>query len=79
MDTRVWVVCRNLSGNTTGNDGNTLSKVNRDSSFLAKFGGGIGCCKALWMGIFARRTFLRFRCCSIHVRMCVLFRYYSKN
>ena len=77
MDTRVWVVCRNLSGNTTGNDGNTLSKVNRDSSFLAKFRSGIGRYKALGMGNFVRRTF--FRCCSIHVRTCVLFRYSAKN
>ena len=40
MDTWVWVVFRNLSGNTTENDGNTLTKHHRDSSFLAKFRGG---------------------------------------
>ena len=40
MDARVWIICKNLSGNTTGNDGNTFSKVNRDSLFLGTFRGG---------------------------------------
>ena len=28
--------------------------------------------KTVWIRVFARRTFLLFRCCSIHVKLCVL-------
>ena len=35
--------------------------------------------KTFWMRIFAPRTFLLFRCCSIHVKMCVLVRYSARK
>ena len=35
--------------------------------------------KTFWMSIIAPRTFLLFRCCSIHVKMCVLVRYSARN
>ena len=35
--------------------------------------------KTFWMRIFAPRAFLLFRCCSIHVKMCVLVRYSGRK
>ena len=44
-----------------------------------KFRGGICRFKTFYMGIFARKTFLRFRCSSIHVKMRVLLTYSAGN
>ena len=41
--------------------------------------GGICCFKTFCVIIFARRTFLRFRCCSMHVKICVLFTQSARN
>ena len=68
-------MCRILNGNTAEDDRNAYwkhtLKVHRDSSPLAK------ACryKTFCMTIFARRTFLRFRFCSIHVKIHVLLTY----
>ena len=44
-----------------------------------KFRGGICRFKTFCMRIFARKTFLRFGCSSIHVKMRVLLTYSAKN
>ena len=44
-----------------------------------KFRGGIRRFKTFCMRIFARKTFLRFRCSSIHVKMRVLLTYSAGN
>ena len=44
-----------------------------------KFRGGICRCKTFFLRIFVRRTFLRFRYCSIHVKMRVLLTYSARN
>ena len=44
-----------------------------------KFRGGICRFKTFCMRIFARKTFLRFRCSSIHVKMRVLLTYSVKR
>ena len=44
-----------------------------------KFRGGICRFKTFCIGIFVRKTFLRFRCSSIHVKMCVLLTYSAGN
>ena len=49
-----------------------LTPIHRSS---LKFRGGICRFKTLCMRIFARKTFLRFRCSSIHVKMRVLLTY----
>ena len=43
-----------------------------------KFRGGICRFKTFCMRIFARKTFLRFRCSSIHVKMRVLLTFHWK-
>ena len=35
--------------------------------------------KTFWMRIFVRRTFLKFRCCSIHVKLYGLVKYSARN
>ena len=35
--------------------------------------------KTFWMRIFARTTFLLLKCCSIHVKLCVLATYSARN
>ena len=35
--------------------------------------------KTFWIRIFAPRTFLLFRCCCIHVKMCVLVTYSGRK
>ena len=44
-----------------------------------KFRGGICRFKTFCMGVFARKTFLRFICPSIHVKMRVLLTYSAGN
>ena len=44
-----------------------------------KFRGGICRFKTFCMRIFARKTFLGFRCTSIHVKMRVLLTYSARN
>ena len=39
----------------------------------------ICCYKTFWMRIFERTTFLHFRCCSIHVKLCILATYSARN
>ena len=74
---------RNLSGNRAENDGNTHSQnFAAIHHILRKLRSGI--CqnlssKTFWMRIFARRTFLLCRCCSIHVKMCVLLTYSARK
>ena len=66
------VVYRNLSGSTEENDENTLSKLHRDSLSQVKvFRRNLSKFVVIkfWIGIFARRTFLLFRFCSLHVKM----------
>ena len=65
----VWSMCRNLSGNTAENDGNTLWELNRA---WRKPRDGICRYKTFWMRIFGRTPFLLLRCCSIH---CVFWRH----
>ena len=72
----VWSMCRNLSGNTAENDGNTLWKLHRA---WRKPRHRISRYKAFWMRIFERTTFLLLRCCSIHVKLCVLETYSAGN
>ena len=67
------------SRNTTENDGSTLSKPHCDTSLLGKFRGGICRFKTFCMRVFARKTFLRFRYSSIHVKMRVLLTYSARN
>ena len=57
-------------------------KFHRDSialgeSFAVEF---IKICryKTFWMRIFVRGIFLLFRCCSIHVKLCVLVKYSAR-
>ena len=69
----------NKSGNTTENDGNTLSKLIAIHRSSVKFRGGNCRFKTFCMRIFARKAFLRFRCSSIHVKMRVLMTYSAKN
>ena len=72
-------MCRILSGNTVENDRNTLSKFHRDLSLLRR--GIVKVCryKTFLMRIFARRTFLLFRCYSIHVELCILVVEFARN
>ena len=56
------------SGNTTENNGNTLSKLHRDTSLFGKFCSGICRFKKFCMRIFARETFLWLRCSNTHVK-----------
>ena len=56
------------SVNKTENDGNTLSKLHRDTSLSGRFRGGICRFKTFCMRILARKTFLRFRCSSIMLK-----------
>ena len=35
--------------------------------------------KTFWVRNFARGTLLQFRCVNIHVKMCVLLRYYARK
>ena len=65
-------MCKNLSGNTAENDKNTLSKFHRDLSPFAEEFVKVCRYKTFWIRISARRTFLLFRCYSIHVKLCVL-------
>ena len=70
-------MCTILSGNTGEDDrntriGNTLSKFTAIHRPWRKFRDGICRYKTFCMRIFSRRTFLRFRYCSIHVKMHVL-------
>ena len=55
--------------------GNTLSKFTAIHRPWPKLRGGICRYKTFWMRIFARKTFLRFRFCSIHVKIHVLLTY----
>ena len=55
--------------------GNTFSKFTAIHRAWRKLGGGICRYKTFCMRIFARRTFLRFRYCSIHVKIHVLLTY----
>ena len=55
--------------------GNTFSKFTAIHRVWRKLGGGICRHKTFCMVIFARRTFLRFRYCSIHVKIHVLLTY----
>ena len=69
-------MCTILSRNTAADARNThwkhVLKVHCDSSPLAKASRwNLSFC----MRVFARRTFLRFRYCSIHVKMHVLLTY----
>ena len=68
------------SENTTENDAETRSQnftaIHRSS---VKFHGGICRFKTFCMRIFARKTFLRFRCSSIHVKMRVWLTYSARN
>ena len=68
-------MCTILSGNTAADARNThwkhVLKVHCDSSPLAK----ASRYKTFCMRVFARRTFLRFRYCSIRVKMHVLLTY----
>ena len=80
------VFCRNISveheydrcvkmensGNTAENNKNTLSKFHRDLSPFAEEFVKVCRYKTFWIRISARRTFLLFRCYSIHVKLCVL-------
>ena len=59
--------------------GNTLSKFTAIHRPWPKLRGGICRYKTFWMRIFARRTFLRFRFCSIHVKIHVLLTYSAVN
>ena len=75
-------MCGILSGNTAGDDRNTETRIgNTFSKFTAihrawrKLRGGICRYKTFCMRIFACRTFLRFRYCSIHVKIHVLLTY----
>ena len=47
--------------------------------YSVKFRGGICRFKTISIRIFARKTFLRFRCSSIHVKMRVLLTYSARN
>ena len=51
----------------------------RSHSSSVKFRGGICRFKTFCIGIFARKTFFRFRWSSIHVKMCVLLTYSAGN
>ena len=64
-------MCTNLSGNTAENDRNTLSKFHRDLSPLVVEFVKVCRYKTFWTRMFARRTFLLFRCYRIHVKLCV--------
>ena len=55
--------------------GNTFSKFAAIHRPWRKLHGGICRYKTFCMRVFARRTFLRFRYCSIHVKMHVLLTY----
>ena len=55
--------------------GNTFSKFTAIHRPWRKLRGGICRYKTFCMKIFARRTFLRFRCCSIHIKMHILLTY----
>ena len=55
--------------------GNTFSKLTAIHRSWRKLRGGICRYKTFCMRIFARRTFLRFRYCSIHVKIHVLLTY----
>ena len=72
-------MCRILNGNTAEDDRNThwkhILKVHRVHRPWPKLRGGICRYKTFCMTIFARRTFLRFRYCSIHVKIHVLLTY----
>ena len=63
---------RNMTETRTGN---TLSKFTAIHRPWPKLRGGICRYKTFCMRIFARRTFLRFRFCSIHVKIHVLLTY----
>ena len=72
-------MCRILNGNTAEDDRNThwkhILKVHRVHRPWPKLRGGICRYKTFCMTIFARRTFLWFRYCSIHVKIHVLLTY----
>ena len=73
-------MCTILTGNTAQMQetriGNTFSKFTAIHRPWRKFHGGICRYKTFCMRVFARRTFLRFRYCSIHVyKMHVLLTY----
>ena len=55
--------------------GNTFSKFTAIHRPWRKLHGGICRYKTFCMRVFARRTFLRFRYCSLHVKMNVLLTY----
>ena len=59
--------------------GNTFSKFTAIHRPWRKLRGGICRCKTFFLRIFARRTLLRFRYCSIHIKMCVLLTYSARN
>ena len=61
-----------LSRNTTENDGTRSQNFPAIHRFSVKFRGGICRLKTFCMRIFARKTFLGFRCSSIRVKMRVL-------
>ena len=70
-------MCTVLSGNTAADARNThwkhvLTAIHRP---WRKLHGGICRYKTFCMRVFARKTFLRFRYCSIHVKMHVLLTY----
>ena len=67
------------SGNTAENETNTLSKFHRDNIALCVEFVKVCRYKTFWIRIFARRTFLLFRCYSIHVKLCVLVVELSSN
>ena len=73
-------MCRILNGTqrkmTETRIGNTLSKFTAIHRPWPKLCGGICCYKTFCMRIFARRNFLRFRFCSIHVKIHVLSTYF---
>ena len=60
---------------TETRNGNTFSKFTAIHRAWLKLRGGSCCYKTLCMRIFARRTFLPFRYCSIHVKIHVLLTY----
>ena len=72
-----------LSGNTAADDRNThwkhVLKVHCVHRPWRKLRGGICRCKTFFLRIFARRTLLRFRYCSVHIKMCVLLTYSARN
>ena len=71
-----------LSGNTT--EFKTLSTRPRSHQYILLYifaMESVKICrlKTFWVNIFARRTLLLFRCFHIHVKMCVLLRYFARK